>query len=113
MIGETIKYIDVDEYDHQIRVETESGRVFLIYHKQDCCESVRLVDINGNIKNLKGKVIEDFTHMSKQFSDELGHGSKTITLITFFVDDSTVTTRWIGESNGYYSEEISVEEICS
>lgn len=112
MIGETIKYIDVDEYDHQIRVETESGRVFLIYHKQDCCESVRLVDINGNIKHLEGKVIEDFSHMSKRYSNEYGN-SETTTIITFFVDDSTVTTRLIGESNGYYSEEISVEEICS
>lgn len=61
---------------------------------------------------IEGKVIEDFSHMSKRYSNEYGN-SETTTIITFFVDDSTVITRWIGESNGYYSEDVSIKEICS
>lgn len=111
LIGETLEYIDIDEDNNQILLTTKSGKRIMIYHHQDCCESVRIVDTVGNWDNLIGKVIIDTDEEIISSSDKDGYDSRTETNLTFKVDGDTVISKWIGESNGYYSENVDVQEF--
>lgn len=107
--GETLSY--VDQSDDQILLTTKSGRKIMIYHEQDCCESVRIEDTEGNWKDLIGRVL---LYVGEDTDDvELDWGSGTKTTFTFKVDGDTVISRWIGESNGYYSEKVDIKELTN
>lgn len=115
LVGETLKYVDSDDCD-QIKLTTESGKEFIIYHSQDCCESVRILDTEGNWHDLIGRVIVSASHdeQSNPGKEEIGvdyYDSATLTTLTFKTDKNTVISRWIGESNGYYSESVDIKDI--
>jgi hypothetical protein len=113
LVGETLTHIDTDENNNEIMLTTASGRIVKILHYQDCCESVRIEDTLGNWHDLIGKVIVYANQESIYSGDPPPKypDSWTRTNFTFQVDDATVISRWIGESSGYYSEEVSVEEL--
>lgn len=112
--GEVLDYIDVDPENDTILLTTRSGRKVLIHHRQDCCESVRIVDTIGEWRNIVGKVIVDAVHESKEVIGEHDCAySRTDTDLIFRVDDATVISRWVGESNGYYSEDVDISDITS
>lgn len=115
IVGEVLTHIDTDENNETIRLTTKSGRVFLIYHSQDCCESVRVVDTKGDWHKLVGKVVVEASAIARSDGDvpaEIEYSdSWTETVLTFRTDDETVISRWIGESNGYYSESVDILEI--
>lgn len=115
LVGEVLKYVDVDERGNEIILTTESGRRFIIYHDQECCETVKIEDTQGNWHELVGKVITEATHRAVEREDPPPEypDSWTRTTLTFRVDGATVITRWIGESNGYYSEDVDIAEIVA
>lgn len=102
MIGEVLSSIDIDTKENQILLTTKSGRIFKFYHEQDCCESVTINGlVVGDIQKLVGGVIQEITKEE----------STTDTTLTFKIDEHTVISNWIGESNGYYSESVDFQEI--
>lgn len=115
LVGEVLTHIDTDEKNEQIMLTTASGRVIKIYHDQDCCEQVQIETTEGDWHSLIGKVIIEAER------EEIKEGepepecaeSWTRTNFTFRVDDATVISRWIGESNGYYSESVDIHEVTS
>lgn len=114
LVGETLKY--VDDCGDEILLTTESGKKYKIYHSQDCCESVSVLDTKGNWHDLIGKVIRVAEHDEESNPDkeEIGvdyYDSATLTTLTFKTDENTVISRWIGESNGYYSESVDIADI--
>ena len=110
-----IDIVDDPKKDHEIRIEIEGGRVFRFYHNQDCCESVRIAapkDGDGSLLSLIGKEIREVTQEEdRDDGTDTDYDSWTKTTITFRTDSETVVSRWIGESNGYYSEDVDLEEI--
>lgn len=111
--GLVVKEINVD--DDQIMISTECGRSFLFYHDQNCCESVSIYDSKGDLKELKGKRLVSVEHDTL---DEIPgdvnyepYDSWTWTEIKFVTTDETIISRWIGESNGYYSESVNFCEL--
>lgn len=112
IVGETLSEIDIG--DDQILLTTISGRKFIFDHAQDCCETVRIESVSGEAKTLIGKVVRAVEYEANEGKDpppsEYAE-SWTRTNITFRVDDSTVITKWIGESNGYYSETVDFHEV--
>ena len=40
-----------------LEFEDTAGDVYQLYHEQDCCESVYIEDINGDLANLVGTTI--------------------------------------------------------
>jgi len=81
----------------------------VMYHDQDCCENVRLEDIIGDLTDLVGSPILSATEETNRGNEpRAGEDSWTWTFYTFRTIKGTVTLRWIGESNGYYSEEVDI-----
>lgn len=77
------------------------------YHQQDCCESVQLEDIVGDIKDLLGKPLGLSEVVCTQ--DDVNHESSTATWYKFATINGAVTLRWLGVSNGYYSEAVNTD----
>ena len=70
---------------------------------QDCCEEVHLEDISGieSLEDLKGETVQEL-YLSDNFDPaDSGH---TWTFIVLRTGHYSVTFRWCGISNGYYSE---------
>jgi len=112
LVGEILTHIDIDPDNDVILLTTQSGRQVRIFHDQDCCESVAIKGTDGEWHNLIGKPIVEATQEESQ-DDTSEFESCTHTQLSFRVDDATVISRWIGTSNGCYSESVDLEEITS
>jgi hypothetical protein len=113
LVGEVLEAVDIDGGENQILLTTRSGRRFMVYHEQDCCESVRMVGQDGSFDKLIGKPIVEARGSAVDTSEEATDSSQTTTTLVFRVDDQTVISRWIGDSNGYYSESVDIAELIN
>lgn len=86
-----------------------SGRRMLMYHSQDCCESVSVEDVTGDIADIIGSPILKAEETSN--NEESEGDSTTWTFYHFSTIKGTVTLRWLGQSNGYYSESVDFVEL--
>lgn len=111
LIGEVLTSIDIDEKENQILLTTASGRQVMICHDQDCCESVEICGTDGDWKTLIGKPIQSVTADEVNCDHEEDADSRTRTSLIFRVDGATVISRWVGDSNGYYSECVDFKDI--
>lgn len=108
LIGVTLKAIDNSTGDKLIFV-AEDGREWIMSHQQDCCESVSIDDVCGDLSDLIGSPI---VMAEESASSENPDGidipeyqeSFTWTFYKLATHNGYVTIRWYGESNGYYSE---------
>ena len=92
----------------EISIEVMGGRRFRMTHHQDCCESVEIEDIAGDVNDLVGMPILQAEEVSSEGPDT--EGSATWTFYKLSTINGSVTLRWLGTSNGYYSESVSFEE---
>lgn len=87
---------------------------FRMCHHQDCCESVYLSEVIGDLDDLVGvPILHADCVTSDGGMDDDGYGSSTWTFYRLSTIRGSVTLRWYGESNGYYSEEISIDAYRS
>ena len=114
-IGKTFSEIHVAEDKDEIIFISSEGEKYRMFHGQDCCENVYVEDIIGDINDLLGAPIllaEEITSnenpegIAKEYQD-----SFTWTFYKLATIKGYVTIRWYGESNGYYSEDVSIEKI--
>ena len=94
---------DITCQDDIITFFTSKG-VFEMRHIQDCCETVTLEDVCGDLSDLIGTTIiqsGERTNKGTNPSD-----SETWTFYHISTKKGTVTLRWYGTSNGCYSEEV-------
>ena len=108
LVGLVVKFID--DFGDEILIVTECGRRFTFNHSQDCCESVSIYDSVGNLKVLEGQKLVSETDIPEDV-DLNPYESYTWTEITFKTNKDTVISRWIGESNGYYSESVEFNDL--
>ena len=94
--------------DSEIHFKTTLGEEYIMYHEQDCCEHVYLEDICGDLYSLVDSEIlmAEEVSESKRVDGDYYHGSTTWTFYKFATTKGYVTLRWLGESNGYYSERV-------
>lgn len=85
----------------------------LIYH-EDCCATCSVEDICGDVSDLIGNPILLAEEVSNRENPEgvpvpEFQDSFTWTFYKLSTIRGSVTIRWYGDSNGYYSEEASFE----
>ena len=117
LVGKT--FDKVFESGDELVFQSESGKSYKFYHEQDCCESVEINDITGDLEDLIGTPILVASEDSSIDEDVLDKekypnytpDSHTWTFYNFRTIKGSVTVRWLGESNGYYSESVNFTEI--
>lgn len=103
--------VDVKASDDNITFVTLEGESFDMYHDQDCCEHVRIESVVGDWKDLLGHPLlmaEDASNRDNPTDYEQESAeSYTWTFYKLATIKGYVDIRWLGESNGYYSESVS------
>jgi hypothetical protein len=101
-----------------LEFEDTNGDVYQLYHHQDCCESVYIEDINGDLADLLGTPIIVAEEVSNLEHALLEQGplndydeSYTWTYYKLHTIKGGVHIRWYGVSNGYYSERVSFRKV--
>lgn len=100
--------------DRELTFVKANGERVVMTHIQDCCESVYLADVIGDLEDLVDAEILSAEEVSRDpTAAELGSergwtDHQTWTFYKFQTTKGAVTLRWVGESNGYYSEHVDI-----
>jgi hypothetical protein len=133
LVGKTLKDVYRDGEDDAIFFLTDDGVGYVMQHNQDCCESVTIESIVGDLKDLIGTpilvaeertsgqrdgekrgTVPDFIYIEAwKAKQDYVPDSETWTFYTFRTIKGSVDIRWYGSSNGYYSESVDFERIAS
>ena len=88
----------------------DDGKEFMFYHTQDCCESVTIDDVVGDLSDLVGSPIT-MAECTTEEDNGSDFDSCTWTFYKFATIKGYVDVKWYGESNGYYSERVDFREV--
>jgi hypothetical protein len=105
-------YIGYDEKECIVFQLKDSNSGYVEYHDQDCCEDVSIEDICGDLSDLENTEILsaycDYKHKCSEDDSDDGYEPNGQSQTWYFYNIRTikgsVTIRWYGTSNGYYSE---------
>jgi hypothetical protein len=125
LIGKKLtNVVNLETGSDEVIFHCEDGASFKMLHNQDCCESVSIDDVVGDVSDLVGATVLDAREESNDepprsvsgtYSDgtPYTHADESATW-TFYViqtDKGAVTIKWYGTSNGYYSESVDFERM--
>ena len=131
LLGKTLTDVLKSEESDEIIFTVDNGDRYRMYHYQDCCESVSIDDICGDLNDLIGSPILVAEENSSQEStaEQLAEKEKeeaergenyydwdesfTWTFYKLATIKGYVDIRWYGTSNGYYSESVDVVRVGS
>lgn len=135
LVGHTIVAIDTDDAKRNIWFTLEGGEILRMFHDQDCCESVYIESIVGNLTDLLGTpllVVEVVSWADGQdgvpppilprreswmddedYADHCTYAVESYrwTFYKFATIRGYVDIRWYGTSNGYYGEGVDLRHI--
>lgn len=106
LIGQTLAKVE-KPHDDLMLFTLENGERYKLYHSQDCCESVYIEDVIGDLDDLIGTPLlmaEEVSNADEAPPEGITPESYTWTFYKLATIKGYVTIRWFGESNGYYSE---------
>lgn len=116
-----LKIIDIsglEEDSYEAVIKFENGATLTQLHHQDCCESVQIEQVDGNYKRHIGAIffgleekVADLNDPDFPYDKDRSYDSATATFYTLTTSKGYLDWRWVGESNGYYSESVSMD-IC-
>lgn len=113
LIGKTL--VKVENQGDRIDFVCNDGTAYAQFHDQDCCESVTVEDVIGDLDDLIGSPIlkaeETTSTDNPEGVSKDDQESFTWTFYHIATKKGHVTIRWYGESNGYYSESVDFECI--
>ena len=111
MLGKTFVQVSGAVGNFDLLFETAQGERFMFSHQQDCCERVDINDIVGDLQDLVGEPLllaEEVQGETPVDFNEREYESVTWTFYKFATRKGYVDVRWLGESNGYYSERVDL-----
>ena len=112
LLGKTLTAVERTG-DDSIDFTASDGSKYSMYHCEDCCESVTIEDIAGELSSLVGSPIlraEESTNFDNPKPKEESH---TWTFYKLATVNGWVDIRWYGSSNGYYSESVDFVEVMA
>jgi len=126
LLGKTIVNIEgAEKGSERITFTCSDGARFMMSYYDDCCASCSVEDVCGDVADLTGSPVVRAEMPSNLDSfDELKEaqrvegitdytpGSYTWTFVILGTAKGTVTLRWYGSSNGYYSESPTFERCA-
>ena len=103
-----VEGLEAGNYDH-VKFTCDDGTTYIMEHEQDCCESVFIEDVVGNVSDLIGVPLLMADEVSDYDAPALlpCEESYTWTFYKLATVKGYVDIRWYGCSNGYYSESVS------
>lgn len=113
--GKVLVSVEGEKGGEEIIFTTKEGEKYKLYHDQECCESVIIQDICGDLGDLVDSPIvmaEEVIHRNENPPDikpPKYQDNFTWTFYKLATLNGYVTIRWYGESNGYYSETVDFE----
>lgn len=111
MMGKIFTKVRTDSLKEQLIFENDT-EIFTFYHDQNCCERVIIEDIIGDLKDLNNSPIliaeecSNFKEPNRRKTQD--YDSHTWTFYKFATIKGYVDVRWLGTSNGYYSEKVDL-----
>lgn len=107
LVSVTGAEVDSSKDEDEVVFITESGKAFKLYHAQDCCEYVRIVDVVMDPGDYAGALVISAEEVVGETMDD-DYGTHTYTFYKVETTKGGIWIRWLGESNGYYSESVDV-----
>jgi hypothetical protein len=112
LVGKTLASIDgMQVGSDSVKFTIKNGTVYIMQHEQNCCESVAIEDVCGDVADLIGSPIiiasEETSDVNPEGVTNDYQDSFTWTFYKLATVKGWVDIRWYGESNGYYSEDVS------
>ena len=105
MLGQVpIKIVKSDE---ELTFTMSSGDTFRFYHDNECCEVVSIEEVIGDFEDL---LFLPILRAEEKVNDD-EYNNQTWTFYTFATRKGYVDVRWLGSSNGYYSQSVNLEVI--
>lgn len=118
--GQTFICVDgCERYSYAVFFHSVDGGVFCMHSGEDdgCEEAVWLEEVHGDVEDLVGvpilKAYADTVHWNMFLNQNTRQSSLRATFYRLSTIKGTVTFRWLGTSNGFYAEEVTVEKVAS
>ena len=117
LVGKTLtSIVGAHKESESIVFTCSDGSEYIMYHEDECRESVSVEDVCGDVGDLLGVPIDkaeesqnDSSHPNG-FVPEYEPQSFTWTFYHLATINGYVTIRWYGTSNGYYSEDVALKQ---
>ena len=115
LLGKTLTAIEKSQANDELIFTVDDGTQYKMFHRQDCCEGVSIEDVNGDLQDLVGSPITQAEESSNSEENKPSEYSEswTWTFYKLATIKGYVTIRWLGESNGYYSESVDFVKVGS
>ncbi len=108
LMGKTfVQIVKVFNVIHFIQAD---GSKVVMEHWQSCCEDVVIEDICGDLDDLVGTPILVAEKRTQDDPDQ-AYGEGMWTFYEIRTVKGSVTIRWYGSSNGFYSVGVNVYEV--
>ena len=110
MLGQTFKKVYAD--GESVTFENDEVK-YVLYHDQDCCEHVYIEELIGDLEDLENwPLLISYEESNQDYSRPVNvNESYTWTFYQFATYKGNVTVRFLGTSNGYYSERVTCKKI--
>jgi hypothetical protein len=111
---------EIRQWGDDLVITCEDGTHYVMFHYQQCSEDVKIEDICGDLNDLIGSpliVAEERISRSDDDDpippkgDEDDQDCYTWTFYEMATIKGSVTIRWYGTSNGYYSETVDLYQV--